>query len=128
MTEQVKQEQQKACEHLHPILQMLWAITRGQIRAGTCTLDQSAEGKIWSTDCHHLCMIPLLIPVPALLPANANQLQVQMHPEFEATINEAETGYLAITSMMDKGKLKSEQMEKHSRDYAANDHHSIFNL
>jgi len=88
----------KACEHLHPILQMLWAIMKGLIRACTCALDQSAERRIY------LCMIPLFIHEPALILANANQLQVQMHPEFEAKIDKVATGYLAITSMVDKDK------------------------
>jgi len=93
---------------------MLWAITRGQIRAGTCTLDRSAEGKIWSTDCCHLCMIPLFILVPALIPANANQLQEQMHTDL-APIDKVTTGYLAIISMMDKDKLEKANKESDSQ-------------
>ena len=100
----------KVCEHFCPILQMLWAIMRGRIRECTCALDRSAEGKIWSTDCCHLCMIPLFILVPALIPANANQLQEQMHTDL-APIDKVTTGYLAIISMMDKDKLEKANKE-----------------
>ena len=96
----------KACEHLHPILQMLWAMTRGLIGACTCALNWSVEGRAWSMDHHCLCMIQLFIPTPALLPTNVNPLQVQMNPKFKATIDKATTGYLAITTKIDKDKLE----------------------
>jgi len=105
----------KACEHLHPILQMLWVITRGLIGACTCALDHSVEGKTWSMDCHCLCMIPPFIPAPELLPANVNPLQIQMNPEFEATINKVATGYLTITTMMDKDKLEKANKESNGQ-------------
>ena len=105
----------KAHEHLRPILQMLWVMTRGLIGACTCTLDQSEEGRIWSMDCHHLCMIPPFIPAPELLPANVNPLQIQINPKFEATIDKVATGYLAITAMMDKDKLKKVNKESNGQ-------------
>jgi len=51
-------------------------------------------------------MIPLFIPAPALLPSNINPLQIQMNPKVEASIDKVATGYLAITTMMDKDKLE----------------------